>query len=677
SAFWLSLAPLVSLAWLGLARMPQQISWPGQDQAGDRRMFRAAWQSAVFVSLLYAAISWQQASVDTLLASSLSHLLVFLIVFLVWRVIRAVAGATRQPARLQFLLCHVALGAAIWAAALTVAFRPLSFGGLAAHVYGAALGAAAALALASATARLRPDEPFARAPALAALAGLAWLAAAATSAMDWNYLLQKLAALAVWVLAFACCYLGARPAEGVRERPALMLLSALLALAGYTSTQAARLEPVLEHYAGYDVSFRLIRETLAPKPQDQSFYRFLAQNTNLSRWTRVAPVEVELVPTPTRPAAAKPHIFIFVMDSLRRDYLGVYNPEVKFTPNIDAFARRSTVFRSAFTRYGGTGLSEPSIWAGGMLLHKQYVTPFYPMNALQKLLDRQQYQSYVSRDSVLGALLKPQPSTTDLDQDRPEMDYDLCATLAELEKRLGRTPSFVYTQPQNLHISVIRRQGGGALDQAMTMLGQGARRGDAREYHGLYAPYASRLARIDQCFGAFLRMLEARGLYRNSLIVLTADHGDSLGEEGRWGHAYTIFPEIIRVPLIVHLPETWRSMKSNPDAPAFLTDITPSLYYLLGHRPVAVNRISGRPLFTKKLDEQAPYLRKHYLIASSYGPVYGLLSDQGRSLYIVDAVNYRGSFHRLGPGARQRSAAEYEGLIREEIGAINRFWGWQ
>ena len=75
-----------------------------------------------------------------------------------------------------------------------------------------------------------------------------------------------------------------------------------------------------------------------------------------------------------------------VVDSLRRDYLSPFNPAVTFTPSIDAFARSSDVFVNAFTHYGATGLSEPSIWVGGMMPHKQYITPFAPMNSLEKLL---------------------------------------------------------------------------------------------------------------------------------------------------------------------------------------------------------------------------------------------------------------------------------------------------
>ena len=44
-----------------------------------------------------------------------------------------------------------------------------------------------------------------------------------------------------------------------------------------------------------------------------------------------------------------------------------------------------------------------------------------------------------------------------------------------------------------------------------------------------------------------------RGLYDDSVVIVTADHGDSLGEDGRMGHAYTLYPEIVRIPLLVHL----------------------------------------------------------------------------------------------------------------------------
>jgi arylsulfatase A-like enzyme len=359
-----------------------------------------------------------------------------------------------------------------------------------------------------------------------------------------------------------------------------------------------------------------------------------------------------------------------VVDSLRRDYLSPYNPAVDFTPNVDAFARESVVFRNPFTHYGGTGLSEPSIWVGGMILHKQYVTPFYPMNTLQKLIKAEKYQPFVSMDTILNTVVEPMPNLIELDHNKLNMDFDFCATVSELETKIGdyhgSAPIFMYTQPQNMHISVIQRQGAKSIDGG--------------SYPGFYAPYASRLRRIDGCFGQFVNFLKARGMYDSSVVVFTADHGDSLGEQGRWGHAYSLAPEIVRIPFLVHLPASLRGLHYDPSAVAFSTDLAPSLYYLLGHPPALKNEIFGRPLFTGTAEEQAMWHRDSYMIAASYAAVYGILSDEGRSLFVSDGVNEQDSYwemdDRTGRSGWVGSRVQAKGqkLIRENITRINEMY---
>src|SRR6185503_611763 len=81
-------------------------------------------------------------------------------------------------------------------------------------------------------------------------------------------------------------------------------------------------------------------------------------------------------------------------------------------------------------------------------------------------------------------------------------------------------------------------------------------------YDGFFAPIASSVQRVDACFGSFVEFLKRTGRYDDSIIILLSDHGDSLGEEGRWGHAYFIVPEIIRIPLIIHVPPALRASLS-------------------------------------------------------------------------------------------------------------------
>jgi arylsulfatase A-like enzyme len=310
-----------------------------------------------------------------------------------------------------------------------------------------------------------------------------------------------------------------------------------------------------------------------------------------------------------------------------------------------------------------------------MLLHKQYIVPFHPLNTLQKLLVTDGYRPYLSMDSILEVVVKPTPDLVRLDAGTSTGDLRLGATLKELEGKLDQAPPghpvFVYSQAQDLHISTLSREG-------KDIPGGG-------DYPGFYAPYASRVRRFDAQFGAFIQHLKDRGRYDRSLIIFTADHGDSLGEEGRFGHAYTLYPEIMKVPLIIHVPERLRAgLIMDPSRAAFLTDITPTLYYLLGHRALVSDPVLGRPLFTATQAEQDRFRRDHHLIASSYGAVWGILTDDGKGLYISDGVNFTDHCFDLGSdpaGTRIEVTPDlkrrYDRLIVAEIQHLNAFYGFR
>jgi len=91
--------------------------------------------------------------------------------------------------------------------------------------------------------------------------------------------------------------------------------------------------------------------------------------------------------------------------------------------------------------------------------------------------------------------------------------------------------------------------------------------------------------------------------------------------------------------LIIHLPQKLLSrLYYDTSKVAFTIDVTPSLFYLLGHRPILNAPEFGRPLFTQDKAEHDSYLRDDYLVVSSYGPVYGLLSHNGERLFVENEV---------------------------------------
>jgi hypothetical protein len=692
SLYWafVFLLPALMLPAIDTARSLPKILWQTRPKPSDRRVFRAAWLSALFVTVLFtgvAALTNGSVAPWLVAAAWSSQSAVFLLFFACVTVISGIAATTFYPARTEFFLLEL-LGSIFLFLYFTGKILPaVSFDGPEAVLYAIALslttmGTFTGLSLAIATGDSAPVdsgldlvlEPvvfplegntigISVALALLVIVGIALARAAA--GFDWNYVLQETVVVAVWVSAFALFY-----AMHLKLRRRLGILYELSF--AVISIVALRLIPVqpadAERYAGVNISFRLARDVLSPPTADRSFYNLLNQSSNIGRSVNIKPVEYQIVPNFKPIPGPRPNIFVIVVDSLRKDYLSPYNPKVTFTPAIDAFARESAVMKNAFTHYGGTGLSEPSIWAGGMLVHKQYVVPFAPMNALNKLVNADGYQSFVTMDNVLDTVVPAAPSLTELDAGRFTMNLDLCNSLDELESKIGPNtlgqskPIFAYTQPQNLHIAAIQREGRSVPE--------------GESYPGFNAPYASRLKRIDACFGKFINTLKAKNLYDSSIVILTSDHGDSLGEDGRFGHTFTLFPEIVRVPLIFHLPKELNSkVVYSADTPAFTTDITPSLYYLLGHTAVVSDPVFGRPLFTYAATQQETYNRADYLIAASDAAVYALVmgngrDDKGQKLYIADAVNEEDYLYDLNTGNQESLTPKIRTAARKGIAKL-------
>ena len=69
---------------------------------------------------------------------------------------------------------------------------------------------------------------------------------------------------------------------------------------------------------------------------------------------------------------------------------------------------------NAFSHYGGTALAVPSIWAGGLVIHRTSMPDFRRSNALEKLLVADHYRWYMSLDTHMQPLLDPHPDPIEL-----------------------------------------------------------------------------------------------------------------------------------------------------------------------------------------------------------------------------------------------------------------------
>ncbi len=120
----------------------------------------------------------------------------------------------------------------------------------------------------------------------------------------------------------------------------------------------------------------------------------------------------------------------------------------------------------------------------------------------------------------------------------------------------------------------------------------GARLADGRiDAAHARALYDGEVRHVDAQLGRLLDALRDADLLAGTLVVVTADHGESLGEHGTWfDHGEDTYDATCRVPLVVALPDTLdapaEARTGVRDAPVSLADLAPTVLELAGLRPL-------------------------------------------------------------------------------------------
>jgi arylsulfatase A-like enzyme len=156
----------------------------------------------------------------------------------------------------------------------------------------------------------------------------------------------------------------------------------------------------------------------------------------------------------------------------------------------------------------------------------------------------------------------------------------------------------------------------------------------ARDLHHLIALYDAEIRFTDETLGRLLSLLEKRGRLGNTLVVITADHGEEFFEHGGKGHQRTLFDEVVRVPLVFSWPGRLGPGRVVPDQ-VRLIDVMPTLLAMAGvtHSP----QMQGRDL--------SPLLRGGHL--PPVAAMSELLVD-GRSMRSLRRPDFK--FIEQGPG---------------------------
>lgn len=139
---------------------------------------------------------------------------------------------------------------------------------------------------------------------------------------------------------------------------------------------------------------------------------------------------------------------------------------------------------------------------------------------------------------------------------------------------------------------------------------QGERHLTEEELGWLSSQYDAELRYQDEQMGRLFDRLKEMGRWDEALVVVTADHGEHLGEKDQLGHGFTLYAPVTRVPLLVKFPRSDGVAAGVRTHPVHLADILPTVLLRLGlPAPPGGVALQGRPL----LDES-----EHVVLSELY-----------------------------------------------------------
>src|SRR6266851_2140908 len=248
-----------------------------------------------------------------------------------------------------------------------------------------------------------------------------------------------------------------------------------------------------------------------------------------------------------------PNVVVITIDTLRADHLGCYGDQQIRTPNIDSLAADSVRFERAYTPVPVT-----------LPAHTVLFTGTYPL--LSGIHDFSANKLSPAQPT-LASVLKEQGYTT-----------GAVIGSAVLDSRFGLNRGFDFyydhfdfNRLQESNLEEMERPGNLVADVTLDWLSKNYSKKFFLWMH-LYdphypyrppapygeeykdSPYDGEIAFADAQVGRLIRFLKSKGLYANTLIVLSGDHGEGLGEHGEKTHGFFIYNATLHVPLIIHLP---------------------------------------------------------------------------------------------------------------------------
>jgi arylsulfatase A-like enzyme len=271
------------------------------------------------------------------------------------------------------------------------------------------------------------------------------------------------------------------------------------------------------------------------------------------------------------------NVLMIIVDSLRADHLNVYGYKKPTSPFTSLIAKEMWVFERAFSQASATSLSIPSLqsgkspgsiqWARG----GHYPTPMAPFPTLPEVAKENGYATMITVSERMKAripgvligfekvLTAPSPA------DWHSGGHSVARAIVEMERSRQKKQPFFAT----LWFDEVHTPYKGGDNRALPPFDDNPK--DMKKYD-------RGIAQVDHYLTILWAYLENNKMLDDTIVLITADHGEEFGEHGGTLHGTGCYVEQAHVPLLLRVPGFPPKRVSTPVA---LVDVVPTLLELL------------------------------------------------------------------------------------------------
>ncbi|HET7294708.1 MAG TPA: sulfatase, partial [Vicinamibacteria bacterium] len=383
------------------------------------------------------------------------------------------------------------------------------------------------------------------------------------------------------------------------------------------------------------------------------------------------------------------NVLLVILDAARAQQLGCYGYAPPTTPEIDRLAREGVVFERAYAPAVYTLASMASLWTSlhpdehGAGVEQGAKLGTAPITLAERLETHGIAAAGFVANGMAGpafGLARGFSRFVEVFRGHGSAASSFRVELFPwLEQSRGRRffayahyrePHFPYDAPP----SFVARFGPDAPlpkeakteDRFITAVNWGGRELSADELAHLVRLYDANLAYADSEIGALRRRMEELGLWEETVVIVTADHGEALYEhDGFVGHNQQLYEPSVHIPLVIRFPGGRGPAGLRVAGLVDTLDLAPTIVELFGLPREAAQGFTGRSLlpllsgapakevvFSRTTSERPRYMardtRYKYVFHSRFGPeeLYDLVEDPGETRDLVRVKPLVVAFYR-------------------------------